>query len=225
MPFRTIEVIGGTPTATLLADLDEVCTLVNADASNVLTISDVESAQPNDPLNTITLGPGQIMSSDGSGKIYGSAPPNMGLNVIKLIGITQYGGASSQTPSVTSPSIATGTVSGSGSTDLIGGSGNPNPNKLAIRLLSATICPVLFGSSPTAQNWQDQIQDSTGFPYLTAQVGLPSTGGICAPPVTQDMKNAVVPANRKLQLVNGGVASGAVHVTSATVVYYLVSAA
>jgi hypothetical protein len=167
------------------------------------------------------------MSTDGSERIFGVLSTQIVdtvVNILKFPGIAQFSGSSPLAPSATPPNIATATAPGGATVDLVGGTGNPNPNHLAIQLLTASIAPVLFGATPSAQNWQDQIQDSGGFPYLTAQVGIPSTGGICAPPVTQDLKGATVPAGKKLQLVNGGIATGAVHVVSCTVVYYLVGA-
>lgn len=223
--FQTIPVVAGFP-AVLLADIDEVVTLVNSDSTNTVTLGHNVAVQVGDQAS-VPFGPSQVLTTDGSQRFFGVLSTTIAgtiVDVLKFPGVSQFTGSSPLAPSATPPSIATGVATAGNTVDLVGGTGNPNPNHLAIQLLTASIAPVLFGASPSAQNWQDQIQDSSGFPYLTAQVGLPSSGGICAPPVSQDLKGATVPKGKKLQLSNAGVSAGAVHVVSCTVVYYLVGA-
>jgi hypothetical protein len=215
--FETFDIIGGTP-ATLLVDIDEVATIVNADATNTLTIGDNHAIQPGDQ-KTVPFGPGQTLSTDGSQQIWGVISGTKALAILKFPGTVSLIGQSAQAPTGTPPKVASAVASSGNTVDIIGNA--LNPSHLPIQIVVAALSSFVAAAAPTAFNAQDSIQDTAGNTYIPLQVGLPSSGGICAPTLAIPFGNAVVPAGAKLQLNNGG-GSGALHQCAAVVSYYLV---
>jgi hypothetical protein len=135
---------------------------------------------------------------------------------------------STQQPSSTPPNVFSASI-GSGSTvDLIGGTGFPKTSKQMIQMKSLSISSgaATVGSGiGTAFCVEDIIADSTGIQYLANEVALgQGEQGSITNSIEQDMSLAVVPAGRKLQLINGGAGGNAIdRRCSATVVFYLVA--
>ena len=223
MPFATIKVTGIKRPATLLADYGEICTLVNSDAAITITLGHDNTVQPGD-INSAPLGAGQVMSTDGSSQVYGINTGVQSAIVLKFPGVVFLSGIG-PSPTITPPMVAVGSIGSGNTTDLIGGTGNNNPNNLSIQLLTVSISSfVSAGSVGSGFNVQDAIIDNQGGMWFQVQNGLPSSSAPQLSPVNlwQDMKSALVPAGRKLQLSNGSGAGSALHQCSATVVYYLV---
>lgn len=217
--FQTIQVLPGLANGPMLADFDEVCTIINADVANTLTIGDYSALQVGDEF-TVPFGPGQTLSVDGSTQLYGALPAgSQPITILKLPGATQLSGTSSQIPTSTPPKIATAVATSGNTVDLIGTA--LNPKKLPIQLLVCSMSSFVAAAAPSAFQVQDAIQDDASMVYVPLQVGLPSSGGICDPTITVPMQGATVPAKRKLQLSNGG-GAGALHQCAAMVIYYLV---
>lgn len=219
--FQEVPVGGpGSPAATLLLEAGEPGTIVNTDTENTLTIGKTNDIQVGYQ-STAPLYPGQALPFDGATDVYGIAPNGLTINVLVLPGARGGPSGPSLSPSFNPSSIATATATAGSTVDVIGTA--LNPSKLSIQLLSAVMSVFCAaGSSATAQNLQDVLQDDHAFPYLTVQTGVPSGGGISDPTATLDYKGSLVPAGRKLQLVNGG-GVGVLHQVSVTVLYYLVN--
>jgi hypothetical protein len=220
MPFDTITVTGGATVGTLLADVDEVCTLLNTDPTNFLVLSDVNSALPGDIL-TAPLGPGQVISVDGTSQIYGSALAGVSIEVFKFPGSIQFSNVNALTPTQIPASFASNEAASGSTVDLVGF--GLNPQKLSIQLILCSMSAVLYSASGPAISGTDAIQDDHGTVYVPLQVGLPSSGGVIAPTLALNMAGTVVPAGRRLQLVNGASIAGVVHQCAAMVSYYLLN--
>ena len=217
--FQTIQVGPGLANGPMLADFGEVCTLINADIANTLIIGDYSSLQVGDEF-TVPFGPGQSISVDGSTQVFAALPTGaQPVTVLKLPGTTQLGGSSAQIPTSTPPMVATAVATSGNTVDLVGTA--LNPKKLPIQMLVCSLSCFVAAAAPGGFNAQDAIQDDHGMAYVPMQVGLPSSGGICAPTLTVPMQGATVPAGRKLQVSNGG-GTGVLHQCAAMVIYYLV---
>lgn len=220
MTFDVINVNGLPGSATQLVDWGEAAVLINSDAVNSVMLDDRDTVSPGDIKPT--LGPTQTISFNGDTAVWAIALTSQPVTMLKFPGGTQIGHPSAQSPTISSPMIAFGNVGSGNTTDLIGTVQNPGL-KLAIQLLTCSISSLLAGVPSSGFNSQDVIQDDLSIPILGQQVGLPSAGGVIAPSLSQDMKNAVRGPGRKIQLANGGGGGPILHQCAATVVYYLIA--
>lgn len=222
--FQVVPVVGFSP-ATLLVEMGRTATLYNSDTTNTLLLGESNDIQPGYQF-TIPLGPGQSSTFTGADEVYGIAPPNITIDVLRLPNSLGYFG-SPNAPSPLSCSVVSKSI-GSGSTiDLIGS--GLNPNQLAIQLTAAAISSGAnangLGSSFLVE---DVILDTSGNQWLATEIGLPTSPSNV--PVWDNtcmglpLTNAVVPAGAKLQLMNGGAGgTGALRRCSATVTYFLIN--
>lgn len=213
MKFNTLPVVGGNP-ATLLAEFDEVCTIINSDSTNFVVLADNNAAQPTDQ-QIAPLGPGQYITLDGSSQCYGVTPQGVNLTVFKYPGAVQLG-TTGVGPTATPGKLVSEVANAPGFVTLI------NAPSVPVQLISLTISVIAFGTA--GFTGIDAIVDSAMQVYLPIEVGLPSAGGgPIFPSLSVTLPGVVMPAGRSLLLSNGGGGAGITHSCTAMVSYYLVN--
>lgn len=84
-----IEIIGGRQAPALLADLGEICTLINPSGGSVVYLGD-NAVQPTDA-DAVPFQPGHALTTDGTEQIYATSPVGSSTTVHKLKGVVYLG--------------------------------------------------------------------------------------------------------------------------------------
>lgn len=226
MKFKTITVVGGTP-ATLLVDYGETCTLVNSDMVHPVILGDARSIQPGDE-ETVPFPAGQ--TGVFREPTYAVTPSGVDVTVFKYPSVYSFASLSGQTPTALPPNVYSASAGDGNTVDLVGGSGFPNPNGLAILLVAANINGAAVANAPGNPSGsflvEDMISDLLNTFNLKCEIGLAQgSGGQLSSTASLDTGQAYIPGieGNKLQLVNGGGAgvTGLLRRCSATIVFYL----